>query len=120
MLPSAVQPDADPLEGVTWVADFYDGTANPEAIADADLGIGEALHFKTAPQCPPPRSLGGAVNLGHDPTVNGRREVDLDGTETRARSPLSQLRQGATAQRIFDHPLALRSLRQRQLGLSVR
>jgi hypothetical protein len=30
------------------------------------------------------------------------------------------LRQGATAQRIFDHPLALRSLRQRQLGLSVR
>jgi hypothetical protein len=45
MLPSAVQPDADPLAGVTWVADLYDGTANPEAIADADLGIGDALHF---------------------------------------------------------------------------
>ena len=38
------QPDADPIAGVAGLADFDDDTANPEAIADADLGIGEALH----------------------------------------------------------------------------
>jgi hypothetical protein len=31
-----VQPDAHPVAGVAWLADFYDGTANPEAITNAD------------------------------------------------------------------------------------
>src|SRR6516162_4321356 len=39
-----LQPDADPVAGVAWLADLYDGTADPEAIADADLTIGETLH----------------------------------------------------------------------------
>ena len=38
------QPDADPVAGVARLADLDDDIADPEAIADADLGIGEALH----------------------------------------------------------------------------
>src|SRR5438309_5114830 len=39
-----VQPDADPVAGVAWLADLDYRAADPEAIADADLVIGEALH----------------------------------------------------------------------------
>src|SRR4051812_34600649 len=37
-------PDANSVAGVEWLAALYKGTADPEAIADADLGIGRALH----------------------------------------------------------------------------
>ena len=46
------QPDAEPVAGVAWLADLDDGTANPEAIADADLGIGEALHGEVLAENP--------------------------------------------------------------------
>ena len=47
-----VQPDADPVAGVAWLADLDDGTADPEAIADADLVIGEALHCEVLAEIP--------------------------------------------------------------------
>ena len=46
------QPDADPVAGVARLANLYDGTADPEAIADADLGIGEALHCEVLAEVP--------------------------------------------------------------------
>ena len=46
------QPDADPVAGVAWLADLDDGAANPEAVADADLGIGEALHCEVLAENP--------------------------------------------------------------------
>ena len=47
-----VQPDADPVAGVAWLADLDDGAADPEAIADADLVIGEALHCEVLAEIP--------------------------------------------------------------------
>src|SRR5580698_2649030 len=40
----AVQPDADAVAGVAWLADLDDCAADPETIANADLVVGEALH----------------------------------------------------------------------------
>lgn len=39
-----LQPDADPVAGIAWLADLDDGTADSKSIADADLGISETLH----------------------------------------------------------------------------
>src|SRR3954471_3638291 len=50
------QPDAHPVAGVAWLADLDDGTANPEAIADTDLGIGEAPTVRFSPKFPATRS----------------------------------------------------------------
>src|SRR3954452_25091767 len=47
-----LQPDADPVAGVAWLADLDDGAADPEAIANADLVIGEALHGEVLAKVP--------------------------------------------------------------------
>jgi hypothetical protein len=47
-----LQPDADPVAGVAWLADLDDDTANPESIADAGLGISEALHSEVLAENP--------------------------------------------------------------------
>ena len=47
-----LQPDADPVAGVAWLADLDDGAADPEAIADADLVIGEAVHCEVLAEVP--------------------------------------------------------------------
>ncbi len=41
-----------PVAGVAWLADLDDGAADPEAIADADLVIGEALHCEVLAENP--------------------------------------------------------------------
>ena len=47
-----VQSDADPVAGVAWLADLDDGTADPEAITDADLVIGESFHRQVLAEIP--------------------------------------------------------------------
>ena len=48
----SVQPDADTVTGVAWLADLDNGAADPEAIADADFVIGEAIYREVLAKIP--------------------------------------------------------------------
>jgi hypothetical protein len=65
-----VQPDADPVAGVAWLSDLDDCAADPEAIADADLVIGEALHCEVLAEVPGheirPRKIARPVAVGFE------------------------------------------------------
>src|SRR5271166_2815151 len=82
-----LQPDADPVAGVAWLADLYDGTADPEAIADADLGIGEALHCEVLAEVPGdeirPPEIARPVAVGSELVYQERTLLAAMGAEIR-------------------------------------
>ena len=46
------QPDAEPVTGIARLGDLDNGTANPEAIANADVSIGQPVHCEVFAENP--------------------------------------------------------------------
>ena len=63
-----VQPDADPIAGIPRLADFDDGSADPETVTDADFAVGETFHCKILTEIPEheirPPEMAGPVAVG--------------------------------------------------------
>ena len=82
-----LQPDADPVAGVAWLADLDDGAADPEAIANADLVIGEALHGEVLAKVPVheirPTKIARPVTVGSELVDHERTLLAAMGPEVR-------------------------------------